>query len=144
MTPRFGIPSPRQERNHRAARATETPLVTALRRCCNLAAPNIAACPRSTATAHPDPRSGDNHDPTPRIRHRGSSHAGTASRVFSASICSGAGRGAGGFDVDRDGHCIATVAASPYHERVIRHGSGSYRYHVTEDRDRGVLQRRLE
>jgi hypothetical protein len=36
------------------------------------------------------------------------------------------------FDVYRDGQRIATVAAGPYHDKLDRMGSGSYRYHVTE------------
>jgi hypothetical protein len=36
------------------------------------------------------------------------------------------------FDVYRDGAWIATVSGSPYHDRLDRHGSGSYRYSVTE------------
>ena len=37
-----------------------------------------------------------------------------------------------GFDVYRDGERIATVSAGPYHDKLDRSGSGSYRYHVTE------------
>ena len=42
------------------------------------------------------------------------------------------GSNADGFDVYRDGDCIATVAASPYHDRLDRDGSDSYRYSVRE------------
>jgi hypothetical protein len=36
------------------------------------------------------------------------------------------------FDVYRDGRRIATVAASPYTDRLGRSGPGSYRYSVCE------------
>ena len=42
------------------------------------------------------------------------------------------GSSAHGFDVYRDGERIATVSAGPYHDRLERSGSGSYRYHVAE------------
>ena len=42
------------------------------------------------------------------------------------------GSGADGFDIYRDGQRIATVAASPYHDRLDRSGAGSYRYQVAE------------
>jgi hypothetical protein len=37
-----------------------------------------------------------------------------------------------GFDVYRVGERIPTVAAGPYHDKLDRSGSGSYRYHITE------------
>ena len=42
------------------------------------------------------------------------------------------GSSAHGFDVYRDGERIARVLAGPYHDKLDRSGSGSYRYHVTE------------
>ena len=42
------------------------------------------------------------------------------------------GSNARGFHVYRDGERIATVSAGPYHDKLDRSGSDSYRYHVTE------------
>jgi hypothetical protein len=42
------------------------------------------------------------------------------------------GSSAHGFAVYRDGERIATVSASPYHDKLDRSGSDAYRYHVSE------------
>jgi len=42
------------------------------------------------------------------------------------------GSSAHGFAVYRDGGRIATVSASPYHDKLDRRGSDAYHYHVSE------------